>query len=126
MNTCYRSAANVVLCSLLLTLFSSVAVAQSDSAPVMSSDAVKPEKALSPEQTDAPPVRSLGYSRRDKALSPSKLILRQSGRRATPGLRRHSRLNRPILHRSARRITSSPTPPSRRTRVSAKSVANTL
>lgn len=70
MNTCYRSAANVVLCSLLLTLFSSVAVAQSDSAPVMSSDAVKPEKALSPEQTNPPPVRSEDYVKPDPALAP--------------------------------------------------------
>ena len=73
MNTCYRSAANVVLCSLLLTLFSSIAVAQSDSATVMSSGAVKPENALSPEQTDPPPVRSPGYSRPDEALSPCPL-----------------------------------------------------
>lgn len=72
MNTCYRSAANVVLCSLLLTLFSSVAVAQSDSAPVMSSDAVKPE-------------------RRSR---PNRRTRRQSARWATPGeIRRSPRAN---------------------------------
>lgn len=70
MNTCHRYSANAVLCALLLSLLSPVAVAQSDSDSAMSSDAIKPDKALSPEQTDPLPDRSLGYSKRDKALSP--------------------------------------------------------
>lgn len=53
---------------LLITLFASLAIAQTDQ--VLSPDAIKPEAALSPEQTNPPPVRSSDYTKPDEALSP--------------------------------------------------------
>ena len=72
MNTCNCCSVKAVLCALLLGVISSLAAAQSDtdSNSVLSSDAIKPDKVLSPEQTDPPPIRSPGYSRPDEALSP--------------------------------------------------------
>lgn len=57
----------------LVCLCSSHAIAQSSASgadPVLSPDAVKPDKALSPEDTYSAPVRSPDYIRPDRARSP--------------------------------------------------------
>lgn len=59
-STCHF--ASTTLCGLLLCLFSSIAVAQSEIFP---DDSIKPDPALSPDETNA--VRSLDYIRPDKA-----------------------------------------------------------